>query len=123
MSDFWALLWKVKPGTEDKVRELFQNYGRPDPVVKDAEGNEKGRLLATQVFMRDNTIVRVMEIDGALPDVAAHLGRQPAIQELETQLDQYLEQPRDMSDPEGARKFFMSTMMECVLARREDGGG
>ena len=70
--------------------------------------------------MRDNTIVRVMEIDGALPDVAAHLGRQPEIQELETQLDQYLEQPRDMSDPEGARKFFMSTMMECILARRED---
>ncbi len=120
MSQHWALYWTVKPGTEDKVRELFQNYGRPDPVVKDADGNEKGRLLGTQVFMKGNVAIRVMEIDGALPEVAAHLGRQPAIQELETKLDEYLEEPRDMSDPEGARKFFMRTMMETVLARRHD---
>ena len=120
MSDFWALLWKVKPGTEGAVRELFANYGRPDPIVRDADGNQKGRLVGTQVFIKDNTIVRVMEIEGALPDVAAHLSRQPEIRHLETQLDQYLEQPRDMSDPAGARKFFMSTMMECLIARRED---
>lgn len=120
MSSHWALYWTIKPGTEDKVRELFKNYKRPDPVVKDADGNEKGLLVGTQVFMKGNVIVRVMEIEGALPDVAAHLGRQPEIQELETKLDEYLEEPRDMSDAEGARKFFMRTMMEPLLSRRHD---
>lgn len=120
MSQYWALLWTVKPGTEDKVKELFRNYGRPDPVVRDEDGNEKGKLLSTQVFMKGNTIVRAMELEGELRDVAPHLGRQPAIRELEEQLDQYLEEPRDMSDPEGARKFFMNSFMECLIARRHD---
>ncbi len=120
MSDHWALLWEIKPGSEDAVRELFKNYERPDPIVKDEDGNVKGRLVGTQVFLKGTTVVRVMEIEGFLPDVAAHLGRQPAIQELELKLDEHLAEPRDMTDPEGARKFFISTMMETLLARRED---
>lgn len=121
MPQHYALYWTVKPGTEDQVRELFKNYGRPDPVVKDAEGNETGGLLvSSQVFMKGNIIIRVMEVEGSLPEAAAHLGRQPAIQELETQLDEYLEEPRDMSNPEGAREFFMRTIMETLLSRRHD---
>jgi hypothetical protein len=120
VSQFWALMWTVKPGTEEQVAELFANYQSPDPIVKDADGNEKGRLLGTQVFMKDNVVVRVMEIDAALPDVAQHLGRQPAIQELERKLDPLLEVERDMSTPEGARAFFMSSMMRCLVARKLD---
>lgn len=116
----WALIWNVKPESVETVKELFRNYGRPDPVVRDEEGNEKGRLISTAVFMRDNTIVRVMEVEGDMRDVAAHMGRQPAIRELESKLDEHLEVPRDMSTPEGARAFFMSTGMECLLARRHD---
>jgi hypothetical protein len=118
VSQFWALIWKVKPGTEEQVAELFSNYQSPDHIVRDAEGNEKGRLLGTQVFMKDNIVVRVMEIDAALPDVAAHLGRQPAIRELESKLDPLLETERDMSTPEGARKFFMETSMRCLVSRK-----
>jgi hypothetical protein len=121
VAQHYALYWTVKPGTEDKVRELFKNYGRPDPVVKDAEGNDTGgRLISSQVFLKGNIVVRVMEVEGSLPEAAAHLGRQPAIQELESQLDPLLEEPRDMSDPQGAREFFMRTIMETVLSRRHD---
>jgi SchA/CurD like domain len=120
LSQSWALIWKVKPGTEEQVVELFANYQPPEHIVRDADGNEKGRLLSTQVFMRDNVVVRVMEFEGELPDVAAHLGRQPAIRELEANLDPLLETPRDMSTPEGARKFFMETSMRCLVARRLD---
>ena len=120
MSDWWALMWKIKPGSEEAVAELFADYGRPDPIVRDEEGNEKGKLLSTIVFMKDTTIVRAVEIEGALPDVAAHLGRQPAIQELEEKLDEHLAEPRDMSDPEGARKFFMDTLMRPLLVRHHD---
>ena len=44
MGDWWALMWDVKPGSEEEVQELFKNYKSPDPIVKDEEGNEKGKL-------------------------------------------------------------------------------
>jgi hypothetical protein len=115
-----ALMWTVKPGTEEKVAEIFRDYERPDPIVRDEEGNEKGRLLGTQVFMKDNVVVRVMEVDGDLRAIGPHLGRQPAVQEIESKLDEYIETPRDMSTPEGARKFFMDTAMRVLIARRGD---
>jgi hypothetical protein len=120
MSDWWALMWDVKPGSEEAVQELFKNYQRPDSIVRDEEGNEKGKLLSTIVFMKGQTIVRAVEIEGALPDVAAHLGRQPEIQELEEKLDPHLAEPRDMSDPEGARKFFIESIMQTLLVRKLD---
>jgi hypothetical protein len=120
VSQFWALMWSVKPGAEEQVAEIFSNYTSPEHIVRDEEGNEKGRLLSTQVFMKDNVVVRVMEIDGELRDVAPHLGRQPGIRALEDQLDPLLETPRDMSNPEGARKFFMESSMRCLVARRLD---
>jgi len=118
---YWALTWKVKPGTEQKVRELFAAYGRPDHTVRDAAGNEIGTLFGTQVYMKDNVIVRVVETDvDDLRVLAMHMGRQPAIRELETKLDEYLEVPRDMSTPEGAGKFFRETSMDCLVSRRHD---
>jgi hypothetical protein len=120
MSDWWALMWDVKPGSEEAVQELFKNYQRPDPIVRDEEGNEKGKLLTTIVFMKGQTIVRAVEVEGALPDVAAHLGRQPEIQELEEKLDPHLAEPRDMSDADGARKFFIESIMQTLLVRQLD---
>ena len=120
MSNHLAIMWSVRRGTEEAVKELFRNYGRPDHTIRDEEGNEKGKLLATQVYMRDNVVVRVVEYEGEFIDVAPHMGRQPAVRELEDKLDQYLEKPRDMSTPEGARKFFIETVMETLVARRHD---
>jgi hypothetical protein len=122
MADYWALLWKIKPGSQEAVAELFENYGVPDHVVRDADGNDTGGMLVgTFVFMKDTTIVRVVEIENStLPEVAAHMGRQPSIKELEEKLDPHLAEPRDMSNPEGARKFFMESSMRCLVARRVD---
>jgi hypothetical protein len=119
---YLALMWDIKPGRQDAVRELFHDYGRPDHAIKDDEGNEVGTLVSTQVFMRDNTVVRVVEAtDGVpLPVLARHMGRQPAIRELEDKLDEHIAEPRDMSTPEGAREFFMKSFMECLVARRHD---
>jgi hypothetical protein len=120
MGDWWALMWHVKPGSEEAVQELFKSYQSPDPIVKDEQGNEKGKLLRTVVFMKGQTIVRAVEIEGALPEVAAHLGRQPEIQDLEEKLDPHLAQPRDMSDPEGARKFFIESIMQTLVVKQLD---
>ena|SRR3989442_10783640 len=120
MSEFFAVMWNVKPGSEAAVQELFRNYGRPDPVVRGADGSELGRLLGTQVYMKDNTIVRVMEFDGDPRAIFGHLQRQEEVRNLEEKLNEYIETPRDMSTPEGAQAFFRETGMQCLLARRHN---
>jgi hypothetical protein len=122
MSQWMALMWDIKPGSQDAVRELFQNYGRPDHTIKDPDGNEVGTLLTTVVFMRGDTVIRAVETtdDVPLPVLAQHMGKQQAIRELEEALDEHLAEPRDMSTPEGAREFFMNTIMECLISRRHD---
>lgn len=122
MAQYWALIWDIKPDSEDAVRDLFHGYGRPDHTIRDDEGNDVGTLVSTQVFMRDATVVRVVETtDGVpLPVLARHMGKQQAIRELEEGLDEHIAEPRDMSTPEGAREFFMKSSMECLIARRHD---
>ncbi|HWX45907.1 MAG TPA: SchA/CurD-like domain-containing protein [Solirubrobacteraceae bacterium] len=122
MAQYWALMWDIKPGSQDAVRQAFKEYGRPDHAVRDEDGNDVGTLLSTQVFMKGNTVIRVVETtdDVPLPVLGQHMGRQPAIRELEDKLDQYVAEPRDMSTSEGAREFFMKSTMELLVTRRHD---
>jgi hypothetical protein len=120
MSQFYALTWKVKPGTEQAVADLFQNSGRPDHTIRGEDGSVIGKLLSTLVFMQNNTVVRVIEFEGEFRDVARHMGQQQEVQDLERALDGYLETPRDMRTPEGVQKFFREASMQCILARRHD---
>ncbi|MFI5806457.1 SchA/CurD-like domain-containing protein [Streptomyces sp. NPDC051561] len=108
----FAISFHVKPGTEEVVRDLLATYTPPEWETPDG-----ARLLGTSIFMKDGLVVRFMEIDGGLPRVMAHLARQPAIQELERKLDEFLLEPRDMNSPAGARAFFQRAMMEHVTTR------
>lgn len=107
-----ALLFRVKPGTEAAVAEILTAYRRP-PTEIDADT----RLLATTVLMYGNVVVRSMEIEGSLPRVAAHLARRPEIQAAERALNPYLQVPRDLSGPEGARAFFERSAMTLLTHR------
>ena len=42
MSEYYAMTWNVRKGTEDEVIALFENYGRPDHTIRDDDGNEIG---------------------------------------------------------------------------------
>lgn len=121
MSTWHALLYPIKPGSEETVKELFRNSGRPQFEVTDADGKVVGRLLATMAFVGREAAIRVIEVDGPLPLVAAHMSRQPEVKEFERQLEKYLTEPRDMLSPEGARAFFQKAGMENVLNRRAPG--
>jgi hypothetical protein len=122
VAEYLALMWDIKPESQDAVRELFHNYGRPDHTIRDEDGNEVGTLISTQVFMKDSTVVRIVETtDGVpLPVLARHMGQQKAIRELEDQLDEHVAEPRDMSTPDGAREFFIKSFMELLISRRHD---
>ena len=107
-----ALLFRVKPGTEAAVEAVLAGYPRPATVIDD-----ETRLLGTTVMMHGNVVVRSMEIEGSLPKVAAHLSRQPEIQAVERALNPYLEEPRDMTDPQSARAFFQRSGMRLLMHR------
>lgn len=111
----YAITFRIKPDTVDQVKDLLASYLPPAWVTPDGT-----RLISTSVFVKDDIVVRMMEIDGNLASVMAHLARQPSVQELERQLDQYLAEPRDMSTPEGARSFFRRAMMTHVTTRVAD---
>jgi SchA/CurD like domain len=120
MSTWHALFYPLKAGSEETVKELFRGSDRPQFDVRDAEGNVVGRLLGTMAFVGKEMAVRVIEVEGALPMVAAHMSRQPEVKEFERQLENHLTRPRDMMSPDGARQFFRDSALECVLTRRHD---
>jgi hypothetical protein len=120
MSTWYALNYPLKAGSEDEVKELFRQGGRPAFDVRDDSGQVVGRLLGTMAFVGKEMAVRVIEVEGPLMVVAAHMSRQPEVKEFERQLEEHLAQPRDMRSPGGAREFFRRASMECVLVRRHD---
>lgn len=118
MSTWLALLYKLKPGSEDAVTELFLSSGRPDHDVQDEDGNVVGRLLTTLVFVGSEAAVRVIEVEGDVRVVAGHISRQPEVKEFERGIEEHLAEPRDLSTPEGAQHFFHRSGMRNVLIRR-----
>jgi L-rhamnose mutarotase len=108
----YAITFNCKPGTEQEVAKIFEEYDRPVPHIDD-----DAQLLNTTIFMHGNVIVRVLEVEGDLIKVVRHLSQQPAIQEVEAKLTPFMEEERDMSTPEGARDFFMKAMMTRVTHR------
>ncbi|GAA1991583.1 SchA/CurD-like domain-containing protein [Kitasatospora viridis] len=120
MSQVHALFYPLRAGSEETVKELFRKSGRPQFDVTDGDGKVVGRLLGTQAFVGREMAVRVIEVEGPLPVVAAHMSRQPEVREFERQLEEHLSVPRDMVTPQGAREFFQRAALECVLNRRHD---
>ena len=120
MSTWHGLQYPLKPGSEEAVKELFHRSGRPAFDVTDEDGNVVGRLLGTMVFVGREIAVRIIEVEGALPQVAAHMSRQPEVKAFERELEQYLAEPRDMVSPDGAREFFQKAALENVISRRHD---
>jgi hypothetical protein len=120
MSQWFALLYKLKPGTEGEVTTLFEQSGRPDHEVKDDEGTTVGTLLRTMVFMGKGACVRVIEVEGDLPTVARHMGRQETVRQFEMGIEPHLAEARDMRSPEGAQDFFRNAGMRLVLDRKHD---
>ena len=120
MSNWFALLYKLKPGSEDDVAELFRQTGRPDHIVRDEDGNETGRLLTTMAFVGSETAVRVIEVEGDFMAVARHVSSQEEVRDFESKIEPHLSEPRDLGSPEGAQAFFRKRGLRNVLLRRHD---
>jgi hypothetical protein len=91
------------------VATLLTNYQAPALRV-----DERTRLLSTTVLMKDTLVVRIMEIEGELAAVARHLATDPAIQRVERELNQYLAERVDHSDPQARRAFLQKRLMRTL---------
>jgi hypothetical protein len=110
-----ALAFRVRPGTEERVASLLAGYTAPKLDI-----DEHTRLLRTTVFLQDTLVVRVIEVQGDISAVARHLAQDPNIQRVERELNQYLEEPYDISDPAARRAFFATRLMSLVTHRRAE---
>ncbi|MFF0473806.1 SchA/CurD-like domain-containing protein [Streptomyces sp. NPDC004284] len=104
-----ALTFTVKPGSESKVAELLAGYESPEAQV-----DENTRLRRTSLFMHGNRVVRAVEVEGDLLSALRHVARQPGVRAVEEAINPYLEQDRDLTDPESARVFFTRAALPAV---------
>lgn len=112
---FAAITYDIKAGYEKEIGEIFGGFRRVgSPVVKGSDGEETTRILATAVFIRDATMVRVIEYEGELQDVARFMATQPGVQEVERKLAPYLTRPRDTGTPEGFIATFNRSLLTCL---------
>ncbi|MFF3743725.1 SchA/CurD-like domain-containing protein [Streptomyces kronopolitis] len=112
---FAALTYDIRPGCEDEVAEVFTDFRRVgSPSVPGTGAAPAARLLSTAVFLRDATLVRVIEYEGDLDAVAHHMAAQPGVQEVERRLKPYLSTPRDTDTVEGFVRTFRQSLLRCI---------
>lgn len=104
-----ALTFTVKPGSEKAVADLLSSYDSPA-----AEVDAHTRLCRTSLFMHGNRVVRAVEVEGDLTAALRHVSEQPEVRAVEQAINPYLEQDRDLADPESARLFFMKAALPAV---------
>ncbi|MGW4829014.1 SchA/CurD-like domain-containing protein [Amycolatopsis japonica] len=110
-----AIRYGIKAGCEDQIAEIFAGFKRTGtPVVLDADGNEAGRILSTAVFIENDIMVRFVEYEGDLADIARFMATQPGVREVERRLKPYLAKPRDTGTVEGFTKTFERSTMRCI---------
>jgi hypothetical protein len=112
---FAAITYRVKPGHEDEIAEIFAGFQRVDtPDFKDGDGSAAGRLLGTAVFIKDDVMVRVIHYEGEFAAIARHMASQKGVHVIEDRLAPYLAEQRDTSTQEGFGAYFRNATMRRI---------
>ena len=110
-----AITYRVKPGHEDEIAEIFAGFQRVDrPDFAGETGEQAGRLLGTGVFVKDDVLVRVIHYEGDFSAVARHMAAQKGVHILEEKLSPLLAEPRDTSSTEGFLEYFRDATMRSI---------
>ena len=110
-----AITYRVKPGHEDEIAEIFAGFQRVNtPILRDESGREAGKLLGTAVFIKDDMMVRIIHYDGDFAAIARHMASQRGVHLIEEKLAPFLDQQRDTSTMEGFDAYFRDATMRCV---------
>ncbi|GGZ88920.1 hypothetical protein GCM10010371_56010 [Streptomyces subrutilus] len=104
-----ALTFTVRPDSVREVAAILSSYASPAARV-----DEHTRLCRTSLFMHGNRVVRTVEVQGDLMAALRHVSEQPEVRAVEEAINPYLEQDRNLNDPESARLFFMKAALPAV---------
>jgi acyl carrier protein len=110
-----AITYRVKPGHEDEIAEIFAGFQRVDtPVLRDSRNEQVGRLLGTAVFVKGELMVRVIHYEGDFSAIGKHMAGQRGVHLLEERLAPYLLEKRDTGTAAGFGEYFRNATMRCV---------
>ncbi|WP_298796318.1 SchA/CurD-like domain-containing protein [uncultured Pseudonocardia sp.] len=110
-----ALTYDILPGHEDAIAEIFGSFRRVGSAdVPEPGAGPVSRILATALFIRDATMVRMVEYEGDLETIARHMAVQPGIQEMERRIKPYLASPRPTGTVEGFVETFMRSRLRSI---------
>ncbi|MFF3323736.1 SchA/CurD-like domain-containing protein [Streptomyces sp. NPDC002889] len=110
-----AITYRVKPGHEDEIAEIFAHFNRVDtPDYQGDDGAAAGRLLGTGVFIKDDVMVRVIHYEGDFAAIGRHMATQKGVHILEEKLQPYLAEERDTSSPAGFAAYFRNATMRSI---------
>jgi hypothetical protein len=112
---FAAITYRVKPGHEDEIAEIFAKFQRVNrPEYQGDNGQQAGKLLGTAVFIKDDIIVRVIHYEGEFAAIGRHMAAQKGVHLIEDALAPYLAEQRDTSTPDGFGAYFRDATMRCI---------
>jgi hypothetical protein len=109
------ITYRVKPGHEKELEELFNNAPRLEsPIVTNERGEETARLIGTGVFVKGDVLVRVAHYEGDFAGIARHLAAQPHVHTIEAEIAPYLAERRNTDTPQGFEEWFRNATMRCL---------
>jgi SchA/CurD like domain len=117
---FAAISYRIKPHCVTEVAEIFSpnSFKRASsPIMRDERGRELGRIVGTALFVDGDTMVRLIQYEGRLTDVARHMARQEGVREAERRIAPYLAVARDTSTVQGFLDYFHASTMRCLTHR------
>ena len=110
-----AISYRVKPGCEDEIAEIFAGFRKmADPAMNREDGSEAGRLLGTAVFISEDVVVRVIHYEGDFAEVGRKVGAQRGTHLIEEKLAPYLAVRRETSTVDGFASYFRDATMRCI---------
>jgi SchA/CurD like domain-containing protein len=110
-----ALRYRIKPGHEDEIAAVFADVQRDArPTLRDASGAETGVILAVALFVRDDTMIRVVQFEGELDDVARYMAKRGPRPEIEAKLAPFMAEERHVETAEDFLTQFRSNAMQCI---------
>jgi hypothetical protein len=114
---FAAITYDIKPGHEDDIVAIFSDFERVRSArVDNGDGSTPtSKILSTALFIRDATMVRVIEYEGDLEAVARFMARQPAVRKVEERLAPFVNSPRHTDTEDGFVATFRASLLRCVM--------
>lgn len=110
-----AICYRVKPGNEDRIAEIFAGFQRMStPQAPAGNDHDGARLLGTAVFVQEDVVVRIVHYEGDFAAVGRHVGAQRGVHLIEKALAPYLAEPRETVTEEGFARYFADATMRCV---------